>query len=186
MADSRVAWRYVKSLLQLAVEQKAVEQVHSDMLLFSNVCEQSRDFSLMLRNPIIKHDRKRAILEKTFRGKVHNLTLAIFNIITLKNREPLLPEIARQFHIAYTDYKGIGRASVVTAIPLDDTLRTEMEAMVKKISKRNQVELNEKVKPEIIGGFVLNVGDRQIDASMRSKLNALKLNLSQNPFVKEF
>ena len=186
MADSRVAWRYIKSLLQLAVEQKALEKVHGDMMLFNKVCEQNHAFVLMLQNPIIKHDKKASILEKIFKGKVHELTLAIFEIITRKNREPLLPAIASQFHRAYNDYRGISKATVTTAVPLDGKLRKEIEAMVKKISERDIIELEEQVDPEIVGGFVLNVGDRQVDASIENKIKLLKVKFSQNPYVKGF
>jgi F-type H+-transporting ATPase subunit delta len=186
MADIRVASRYVKSLLGLAVEKNALENVHNDMILFSKVCEENRAFTLMLRNPIIKHDKKREILEAIFKGKVHNLTFAIFDIITRKNREPLLPAIAKEFHVAYKNFKEIGSASVTTAVPLDKKLRDEIEQIVKKLSDRKQVEIEEKVDPEMIGGFVLNVGDRQIDASIKNKLKALKVKFSQNPYIKEF
>ena len=71
MVDSRAASRYVKSLLSLAVEKECLEAVHGDMLCFRKVVEENRAFELMLRNPIIKHEKKRDILEKIFRGKVH-------------------------------------------------------------------------------------------------------------------
>ncbi len=186
MADSRVAYRYVKSLLQLAIEQKALEEVNNDMMLFDSVCERNRAFTLMLRNPVIKHDKKREILNMVFKGKVHALTNAIFEIITRKNREPLLPEIARQFHTAYNEYKGIVKASVTTAFTLDKALRTEFEAIVKKISSSKQVEVEEKVDPQMIGGFVLTVGDKQIDASIKNQLKTLEREFSQNPYIKEY
>ena len=86
MADSRAAYRYVKSLLGLAVEQNVLDQVHADMQLFDKTVESSREFALLLKNPIIRHDKKRDILEKLFKGKVHPLTLAFFDMITKKNR----------------------------------------------------------------------------------------------------
>lgn len=186
MADSRVAYRYVKSLLQLAFEQKALEEVNNDMMLFDSVCERNRAFTLMLRNPVIKHDKKKEILITVFKGKVHPLTLAIFDIITRKNREPLLPEIARRFHTAYNEHKGIVRASVSTAIPLDKSLRSEFEGIVKAISASKHVEVVEKVDPQMIGGFVLTVGDKQIDASIHNQLKALQREFSQNPYIKEY
>lgn len=185
MAESRAAYRYVKSLLQLAVDQKALEEVHRDMMLFDQVCKDNRAFTLMLQNPVIKHDKKKGILDKVFKGKVHRLTLAIFDIITRKNREPLLPEIARQFHNAYNEYKGIVKATLTTAVPLDEKLKAEMEAIVKKISNKKQVEMVNKVDKEMIGGFVLTVGDRQIDASVQNHLKALEREFSRNPYVKE-
>jgi F-type H+-transporting ATPase subunit delta len=185
MADSRVASRYVKSLLGLAVEKDVLDKVHHDMILFSKVCDENRDFALMLRNPVIKHDTKRAILEKIFKGRVNNLTLAMFDIITRKNREPLLPAIASTFHLAYNEHKEIGGATVTTAILLDSKLRSEIEQIVKKLSDKREVEIEEKIDADMIGGFVLNVGDRQIDASIKNKLKALKLKFSQNPYIKE-
>ena len=185
MVDSRAASRYIKSLLDLAVEQKALEQVHNDMLMFSKIVDSNRDFTLMLRNPIIKHDTKRAILRKIFQGKVHNLTMAIVDILTRKNREPLLPAIASGFHRAYNQYKEIGEATVTTAVPLDANLRKEFEKLVKSFSHKKNVELEEEVDLEMIGGFVLNVGDRQIDASIRNKVKSLRVKFSQNPYVKE-
>lgn len=185
MADSRAASRYVKSLLGLAVEKNVLEEVHKDMLLFSRVVDENRELKLALSNPIIRHEKKREILEEIFKGKVNDLTLAIFDIITRKHREPILYTIAKQFHQSYNDYKGIGVASVTSAVPLDSALRSELLTIVKKINERKEVELIEKVDPTLIGGFILNVGDRQIDASIKSRLKALKLHLSHNPYIKE-
>jgi F-type H+-transporting ATPase subunit delta len=186
MADSRVASRYVKSLLSLAVEQKALDQVHADMLMFDQACRTNRQFANMLRNPIIKHEKKRDILEALFKGKVNHLTLAVIDILTKKNRESLLPSIAQEFHNAYNDYKGIERATVTTTIAIDGKLKTEIEGMVKKLSTRKQVELVEKIDKDLIGGFILNVDDRQIDASIKSKLKSLKIKFSENQYIKGF
>lgn len=185
MADSRVASRYVKSLLSLAVEQGVIEDVHKDMQMFSNLCIQNRAFTVMLRSPVIRHEKKRAILEAVFSGKVNKLTMAIIEIITRKNREPLLPTIASEFHNAYNEYKGIGQAYITTTIPMDGDLRKSIETVVKKLSNKKQVEIEEKVDKELIGGFVLNVGDRQIGASIRSKLRTMKVKFNENYFIKE-
>jgi F-type H+-transporting ATPase subunit delta len=112
--------------------------------------------------------------------------MAFFDIITRKNREPLLPSIAREFHNAYNVYKGIGTAQLVTPFPVDASLRKEIEGIVQQISKKKQIELVEKVDADMIGGFVLTVGDRQVDASIKNKLKALKIKFSQNPYVKGF
>jgi F-type H+-transporting ATPase subunit delta len=186
MATSRAAARYVNSLLGLAVEKNVLDQVHQDMQQFAKVCEENRAFTLMLRNPIIKHDKKREILEKIFSGKVHSLTMAILDIITRKNREPLLPQIAKEFHLAYNVYKNIGQASVTTAVPLDNELRAQFEKIAKDLSGKKEIEMKEKVDSEMIGGFVLNVGDRQVDASLKNKLKALRVKFSQNEYIKEF
>lgn len=185
MAESRAASRYVKSLLDLAVEKNALEEVHRDMRLLSQTASESRDFQLLLQSPVIKHDKKLAILRAIFKGKVHSLTAAFFEIITRKNREPILLDVAREFHDAYNAFKGIGTATVTTAVPLDPQLRAQFDKLVRAYSDKKQIELIEKVAPELIGGFVLNVGDRQVDASIRSKIKTLQVKFSQNPFTKE-
>jgi F-type H+-transporting ATPase subunit delta len=93
--------------------------------------------------------------------------------------------VAREFHNAYNEYKGIGKATITTAIPLDAKLRGEMEKLVQHYSDKKQIELIEKVDSDLIGGFVLDVGDRQVDASIKSKIKTLKLKFSQNPYIKE-
>jgi len=186
MTDQRVASRYVKSLLGLAVEQNAVEAVHADMKMFDDLCDHNREFLVMLRSPIIKHERKRDILEKIFKGKVHQLTWAILDIITRKNREPLLPAIANDFHRAYNEYHGIGFASVTTAVSIDPAIRSEFEAVARKLSGHKKTELAEKIDPSLIGGFILNVGDQQIDTSISGKLKAMRLKFSYNPYKREF
>ena len=186
MENTKAAFPYIKSLLGLAVEQGALEQVHVDMQNFSKVCEDNRAFKLMLRNPVIKHDKKLMILKKVFEGKVQDLTMRIFEIITRKNREPLLPAIAQGFHRAYQEHNNIGSAKVLTAIPLDESLESILEKIVKTLSKKEKIDLEKVVDKEIIGGFVLKVGDKQIDASIKSKLKSLKVKFNENPFVKEF
>ena len=185
MADLRVASRYVKSLLGLAVERGVLEAVHEDMMLFSKICAENRSFLVMLRSPVIRHENKKTILEKVFSGKVNGLTMAIINILVRKNREPLLPAIANEFHNAYNEYKGIGKAFITTTIPMDKDLRDAVENIVKELSNKKHVELEEKVDRDLIGGFILNVGDRQIDASIKNKLKALSVKFNENYFVKE-
>ncbi|MEJ1239130.1 ATP synthase F1 subunit delta [Chryseolinea sp. T2] len=186
MVDSRAAARYVKSLLELAVDKNVLEEVHKDMLLFSKIVRENKPFELLLGSPIIKHDKKRDVLEALFKGKVNALTMSILDILTKKNREPLLPAIAAQFHNAYNEYKQIGKATVTTAVPLDDALRTQIRALVQQLSKKSDVDLTENIDKNMIGGFVLNVGDRQIDASLKNKLKSLQVKFSHNPYIKEF
>ncbi len=136
MADTKAALRYVKSLLNLAVERGVLDQVHQDMLSFDKVLDENRGLLVTLRSPIIKHYKKKNILEALFRGRFNDLTLSFFRIITEKNREKLLPLIAKEFHDAYNEYQGIGKASVVTAVPLDDELREEILRRCQKSGKQ--------------------------------------------------
>lgn len=175
--SARVASRYAKSLLELAKEQGKLDVVHKDMLLFTKVCEENFPFVLMLRNPIVNHEKKKLVLHGIFESKTDALTMAILDITTRKNRESMLPQIAREFHYQYNVEMGIQEANVKTAFELDDELRKKFNDIVSEISSGKTIELDEEVDKEIIGGFLLKVGDIQIDESISSRIRKLKLEL---------
>ena len=183
MSEYRIASRYAKSLLELAKEQDQLEEVHNDMMLFKKICEENRDFTLMLKNPIITHDKKLSILESLFKDSFNKLSLAIFTIITRKNREPILPSISKEFHVQYNISKGIEQATLTTAIQVDEDLLMEFKKLITTISEK-EVELAEIVDNEIIGGFQIKIGDRQIDNTLKTRLNELALDFKENPYKK--
>jgi F-type H+-transporting ATPase subunit delta len=177
--ENRASHRYAKALLELALEKGVLDEVHSDMQAFAEICKQNRDFELMLKSPVIPHYRKYNVLEAILKGKVHTVSFAIFDIITRKNREELLPEIAAAFHQQYNDYKNIQVAQVTTTFPLDDTLRNHFQKIVQEVTGK-QVELHEKIDPTLIGGYLLQIGDKQADESVKNKLRKLKIELSNS------
>ena len=179
---SAVAGRYAKSLIELAQEQKALDAVHDDMLAFSKVCEESRDFKNILRNPIVNHDKKLEILKAIFEGKVNALTMAIFNIITKKNREEILYDISKEFHNQYNAINSIGRAKVVSSVALDKKQLSTFEKIVADAINK-KVELEAQVDEDLIGGFVLTVEDKQVDTSVRTQLNKLNNIFKDNPYI---
>jgi F-type H+-transporting ATPase subunit delta len=139
----------------------------------------------MLRNPIIARDAKLRTLRQLFQGKVQELTLAFFEIIVRKQREDILLSVAREFHLLYNAVKQIDNALLITAVPVSDEIRQRVVREVKEITG-HEVDLTEKVDPEIIGGFVLRINDKQIDDSVRSRIDELRYLFSKNPYVKEF
>lgn len=185
MSDLRAAYRYAKSLISLAEERGVLETVHNDMVLFSNVVDENKEFPRILKNPIINHEKKLNILRAIFKNKVHSLTLAIFEIITRKNREAILPQIARSFHHQYNVIKGIEEAKVTTTFPLDDKTRDQFKNIV-RLETGKDVELKEEVNESLIGGYILKIGGSQIDESINSKLKELRLQFSRNPYIKEY
>lgn len=176
MSVSIVASRYAKSLIELAKEKDVLEAVYQDMLLFRDTADKNRGLMLALKSPVVRHEKKAGILKALFEERVNPVSYAIFKIITKKNRESILDEIASGFVKAYNSYQGIQKATVVTTTPLTDELRKQFSDMVATATGKT-VQLAEKIDPALVGGYVLTIGDRQIDASLRSRLNELKLQL---------
>ncbi|WP_159470722.1 ATP synthase F1 subunit delta [Dyadobacter sp. 3J3] len=174
MSVGIVAARYAKSLIELAKEKNVVEAVYSDMKLFLDTAQQNRGLMLALKSPVVRHEKKLAILKAIFFERVNPVSYSIFTIITKKNRESILDAIAEEFITAYDEYRGIQKATVITTTPLTEELRKQFNKIVADATGKT-VELEEKVDPALIGGYLLRVNDRQIDASLRSRLNELKL-----------
>ncbi|HET8861187.1 ATP synthase F1 subunit delta [Marivirga sp.] len=184
MSEYRIASRYAKSIIDLAIEKNQLEEIKSDMELFSSVCNENRDFVLMLNNPILDSSKKVAIIKAVFKGKVQDMTSLFFEIVSRKRRESVLPEMAKVFKQLYNEHKGVISADVSTTFPIDEGLRSEVIRIVKEISGK-EVELTEKIDKSLIGGFLIRVGDKQIDETIQSKLNDLRRELTQNQYIKQ-
>ena len=177
MRSHRAATRYAKSIIELAKEQKVLDEVHSDMQLFSAVIEENRVFAVMLKNPIINHDKKRKVLHALFDTRMNKLTILAFDLITKKNRESILAEISTELQVQYNTIKGLQVAEITTTINLDDELREKFNELVAEISGK-KAKLKEVVDESIVAGFVLNVGDRRLDHSIKTQLNNIKRELT--------
>src|SRR6476469_6022111 len=149
MADQRVAARYAKSLLDLGKDMGTLDAVKADMDLLSKTMAESRDLRLLLRNPIVKHDKKLAILKAIFEGKVSDMTLRFFTILTEKNRESAIEGIGPEFLAQYNAMQGIQSAEVTSATPLTAVARLELRKLVTQQTGLAEVQLTEKVDPEL-------------------------------------
>jgi len=174
MSSRRVALRYAQPLIELAEEKGVLEEVKTDMDSFSSICKENREFDLMLKSPIISHLKKAQVLKSIFQGKVNELTLQALDIITKKNRESILPEIADGFVHLYNTKAGLEEVSVITSYELSAGEKAMFEELAKKITGKTPV-MSEIVDERIIGGFQLKFKDQQLDQSVAGQLKNLKL-----------
>lgn len=173
MSEFRVATRYAKSLIDLSEEQNLLEEIKDDMALFVKTLKANSLLSAVLRNPIVSLSKKANILVEIFSGKVQPVTLDFFKIMVNKMRSEILFETAKEFIAQYNFKKHILKASIVSAVPLSESNRKEAMEIVKK-ARGGKIVLEEKVDPELIGGFVLTIGDRQFDTSIANTLSKIK------------
>ncbi|HEX9956469.1 MAG TPA: ATP synthase F1 subunit delta [Fibrella sp.] len=175
MAISTVADRYAKSLIDLAQEKGIVEEMYGDMLYFQRTLSENRALGVLLKNPIVRNAKKWNIVNAVFGSRLNPMTLSFFQIVAQKGRDNILEDIAVAFCKQYDKLKGVERATVITTVPLTEELRTQLKAKVQTLTGGKSIELEEKQDSRLIGGYVLRVGDRQIDASLRNQLNELRL-----------
>jgi F-type H+-transporting ATPase subunit delta len=178
MSELTVAARYAKSIIDLSQEQNALEVVNNDMAFFLRTLKANAQLTAVLSNPIISHQKKIGILTSLFEGKVNSVTLEFFKLMINKGRGSVLYATTREFVNQYDVLKNITQATVVSATPLSAANQAAILAEV-KAKVGGEVVLETKVDPALIGGFVLTVGDRQLDTSIASNLKKLKKNFAQ-------
>jgi F-type H+-transporting ATPase subunit delta len=138
----------------------------------------------MLSSPVVKADKKVDILQKLFDGQLNAITMAFITLLTRKGREGYLPEIVTSFLNQLRMHQGITVAEVTSAVALDAGSRAKMMESATKMAG-GQVELVEKVDATLIGGFILKVGDKQIDSAIANRIKALKREFAENPYIAE-
>lgn len=178
MSEFKVASRYAKSLIDLAKEQNALEAIHGDMLQVIDVIKSNSNLRAVLKNPIIKLDKKSNILKAVFGAKAHAAVISFFDLLVKKGRAGVIYATAKEFVSEYNREKGIVEASVVSAVPLSKEHQNEIISLIKK-DYGNEVILTNEVDANLIGGFILRVGDKQVDTSIASQLNKLEQHLSE-------
>ncbi len=183
MPNPRLASRYAKSLIDLSIETGQLEKVFADMQWLQTICKSNRDFVNLLRSPIIKADTKKKIIQAVTTGRVSELTASFNTLLITKGRESNLPEIIAAFITAYKVYKNIHTVKLTTAAPVSDVMRKAIVEQVKKTAGYQNIELEEKLNPDLIGGFVLQVGDKLIDASVAYDLKAIARQFENNDFI---
>lgn len=178
MSELTVASRYAKSIIDLAQEQKALEAVNNDVVDLLKTLKANAQLAAVLSNPIISHQKKLGILTALFEGKMNKITLEFFKLMINKGRGNVLFATAQEFVNQYDVLKHITQATVVSAAPLSETNKAQILAEV-KAAVGGEVTLDAKVDASLIGGFVLTVGDRQIDTSIANNLRKLKKNFAK-------
>lgn len=177
MKQIKAAHRYAKAFLSLSKEQNAVDSTQKDMELVVKAIHDSKDLGVMLQSPVIKSDKKLAVLTKVFAGKIGENSQNFIALILDKGRGNILSQIANEYVTLCKEGNNIYQAEVVSAYPLTDDQRSQIMGMASKI-QQGTFEISETIDQSLIGGFILKIGDQMIDASLRKQLRHMRQELT--------
>jgi F-type H+-transporting ATPase subunit delta len=173
MSHTLIAQRYAKAIFDLALEMNLVEQVRNDMEIILSVCDANKDFSLMLRSPVIRSDKKIRVVEAVFGKELGELSMRYISIIIRKRREEYLRYIAAEFINIYKEFMSIFTVYFKSATEISDDIRKKVVELLEK-QTGGSIELIEEVRKDLVGGFVLSYDDYKYDASIAYQLRKLK------------
>ena len=176
MNQSIISTRYAKALMRVGDDNQCLDTLMSDMELLNATIGENPMFRQLLDNPVVKPPQKRKVMTELLEKRVHPLTLNFINLIIRNRREFLLADVARNFIDLYEKSKGIKRALLTSATGIDEPSKKLLQQQLNAFFNAN-VLMSAETNPDLIGGFILRVGDQQYDASLSSALKRMRKTL---------
>jgi F-type H+-transporting ATPase subunit delta len=175
-----MAGRYAGALFELALEEKAVDQVTKDLGTFDALIGESADLNRLVRSPVFGVDEQlkaiSAILDKV---GISGIAANFLRVITTNRRLFALREIIRGYRALVARHKGEVSAQVTVAEKLSDSNLAALKSALTSATGGKDMDLDVKIDPAIIGGLIVKVGSRMVDSSLRTKLNAIKFAMKE-------
>lgn len=181
MYNKKIARRYSTSIFEIALEQKKTDEVRKDFLLLKKTIESSKDLRLFLNSPVIISEKKLGIFKEIFKGNISDLTISFLNLVFGKRRESLLYDITLDFMELFNEKSGIIEAKIKTAVELNDAAKKNISDKLTQYTGK-KIEASYSVDHEIKGGFIAQIEDTIIDASIRRQLELLHENFMKGNF----
>lgn len=176
MDRNRVTVRYAKALIELAAEQKVLEQVDKDITLLFTALDQYQGFADYIENPGINTSTKYKRIEALFGNDFHELSMRFIQLVFNNNREEYLKDLCRNIITMAREIRGILAANITTAKDLDKSLVEKLK-MTFEGKLKSQLDLTTSVDENLIGGFVFTIEGQQYDASVATKIKSIKKQL---------
>lgn len=183
MNESKISVRYAKALIMSAKDQKVLDPVRADMVLLIKTIKEVPELLHLLESPVVKPGKKLEVMNLIFTGKLEPLTLSFIRLAIMNKREEYLSGMARMYIDLFKREKGIKQASLTTAVPIEKEIRAAVIDIIKKVYK-TEIELNEKIDVQIIGGFILQVEDQLLDASVTGQIRKIRKSLVDKTYEK--
>jgi len=172
---SGLAGRYAGALFDLAKEQKALDQVQVDLTGLKGLLNESADLTRLIESPAIsKDDQVKALTAVSKKAGASALTTKFLGLIANKRRAFTLPAVIEAYGSLLAEEKGEAQAEVISAMALTEAQAKDVQEKISK-SVGKTVTMTQRVDPSLMGGLVVRVGSRMIDASLKTKLHQLEL-----------
>jgi F-type H+-transporting ATPase subunit delta len=178
LIGSEIAEPYAQALMSLAQQKELTEQFGDSFRSLESLFQESKEFGDFIANPIIKADKKKAVLKQVM-GDANPYLVNFLMLLVDKRRIIFLEAIAKQYLNLLRKLNQTVLAEVVSAKELNDGQKQSIVERVKTLVEARDVELQATVDPSLIGGVIIKVGSKVIDASLRGQLRRISVSLNQ-------
>ncbi len=169
-----MAGRYATALFDLARDTNAIDAVKADLERFDALVAENPDLNRLVRSPVFSAaEQLQALSAVLDRARIGGLAAKFLKLVTMNRRLFAARDMVRGYRELVARHKGEATAEVTVAERLKDDHVAALKSALKAVSGKD-VDLNIKIDPAIIGGFVVKLGSRMVDTSLRTKLNAIR------------
>lgn len=176
--NAQVVEPYASALMSLARSQDLAEQFGENVRSLLNLLQSSEQLRDFFANPFVKAEDKKAVLGQIVGESIHPYMRNFLMVLVDRRRILLLEPICQQYLALLRELNQTVLAEVTSAVELTETQQQAVREKVMAMTDAQQVELDSKIDPELIGGVIIKVGSQVIDASLRGQLRRLSLRLS--------
>ncbi|MDK2821278.1 MAG: F-type H+-transporting ATPase subunit delta [Clostridia bacterium] len=177
MSNQAIARRYARALFEIAREKKLLDEFVANLEQIGKAIAEEDELRRVLYHQLIPIREKQKIVEAIF-PDFNDLLKNFLNMTIAKGREKAIPEIVTEFRQLVDKENNILPVDVFSAVPLTDEVKAALKERLQAVTKQN-IRLNNLVNPEILGGIIIRLGDRVLDASLKKKLELLALRLKK-------
>jgi F-type H+-transporting ATPase subunit delta len=175
-----MAGRYAGALFELALDNKSVDAVRSDLDRFDALLNESADLTRLVRSPVFDADEQLKALSVILdRAGIGGLAANFLRVVTTNRRLFAIRDMIRAFRALVARHRGEVSAQITVAEPLKESNVNALKDALKNVTGGKDIDLDVKVDPAIIGGLIVKVGSRMVDSSLRTKLNAIKFAMKE-------
>ncbi len=164
-------------MFSLAVEKDQLDDIWEEVRMIRQAVSDNEDFLPVLCHPEMTQEKKLTVLDDIFKGKLSDDTMGFLNVLVRKGRLGEILPILDYFDEQAKEYSRIGVVSVSTPMALSDNQKEQVEKKLLEVSEYETLEMNYQVDESLLGGMVIRIGDRVLDNSIRSKLDAMSRQL---------
>ncbi len=174
----KISKKYSNALLETAQNENKTDIIYNDLIFIVETINTNKHFADFLLSPVINAEDKKEVIAKIFSVHVEKITLDFLYLLTDHNRLNVLNEILNQFSYSYNELNNIVKPIIISAVELNSEQKN-------KIEKKLQKKLYKKISPEylidsgIIGGLIIEIGDKTIDCSLKTKFDNMKKQLTK-------
>jgi len=173
MNQSKISVRYAKAFVEAAKEQNVLDAVRADVKLLLKLIKEVPEMDTLLESPVLSPTDKISSIKTALGSSLQPLSLNFLIMVIENRREMHIKLMLLDFDKMYKESQGVKAADLITAVPIDDILKQQIAGIIQQ-KFNSRIELTSKVDPDILGGLIMRVEDRQYDMSVATRLNDIK------------